>query len=157
MASKPSRSPEGGHTTVFHGTAVWNLPRLLRGNDSFMGLYVTDTPQRAQRYADAQTSREVSADIRALPDSVIVELHTPEEITWSRRPEDHPTLDKAEAAIKSWDIANVYVVGPVKENSRINVGGKYVPTLQWLQDTFGDKLHIVSSEDVQSGKYGSSG
>lgn len=73
---------------VYHGTSVWEATSLVSNSRNW--LYVTDTPQRAQLYADSRATHfDVSRDIRQAPGSVLVELETSDPITWSRRPADH--------------------------------------------------------------------
>lgn len=134
---------------VFHGTATHNVFKLLEGASTRgSGLYVTDTAERAQLYADAQASGSISRTVRNVAGSAVVELETAEPVTWDRRPDDHPTLDRVEAVIKTWQIVRVTV--NVRQYdltaSRTNLGAprdpRYVPTYDYLRSRLGDKLQI---------------
>lgn len=130
---------------VYHGTAAWNVPGLLSGQSAQLSrLYVTESAELAQRYADAQASREVSAEVRRVAGSAVLTLETDEAVRWLRRPADHGTLDVAEAAISAWRVVavTVYTTSYDLDRSRMTVGGRSVPTYAWLREQLGDRLTI---------------
>ena len=96
---------------AYHGTTYWKVKPLLSGKSSegFGGLYVTDTPERAQLYADAQASGEVDTALRYVPGAAVVEMEIDDSTLWYRREPDHPTLDKVEACVQTWTVTHVTV------------------------------------------------
>lgn len=137
-------------TTVYHGTHGSSVYQLLDGSSRhWPGLYVTDSVEHAQRYADAQASREVVKEIRRVAGSAVVALVTGEAVAWSRRPDSHHTLDVCEAVISRWDVAavTVYVNRHDLKASSTNVGTKrnprWVSTYDDLREQLGSRLTIV--------------
>ncbi len=138
---------------VYHGTTAWEATSLVSNSRNW--LYVTDTPHRAQLYADSRATHfDVSRDIRRSPGSVLVELETDDPIRWSHRPEDHPTLDQCEATIRSWRIISVTVYARAYDlkHGMSNLGTRreprYVRAYEHLQEVFGDLLTIVVVDDA---------
>lgn len=130
---------------AYHGTAVWNVAKLLEGKSTvFGGLSVTDTAERAQLYADAQATREVSEKIRRAAGSAVVELEVGG-VKWIRRPASHGTLDTCEATVKTWQIAKVTVYASAYdlENSAAKIEGRYQNPYKFLQERLGDKVEII--------------
>lgn len=130
---------------VYHGTATWNVPGLLSGQSTQPPrLYVTESAELAQRYADARASREVSAEVRRVAGSAVVTLETDETVTWMRRPAKHNTLDVAEAAISAWRVISVVVYTTTFDlsHSAMTVGGRSVSTYAWLREQLGDRLTV---------------
>ena len=130
---------------VYHGTTYWKLHNLFSSNsDNSHGLYVTDTAERAQLYADAQASGEVSLNLRHVSGSAIVELETSDEVRWSRRPDDHPSLDKCEAVIQHWTVRHVVVYTDRfnLEHAMMKVAGQYVKAFEFLQKKLDQRLEI---------------
>lgn len=94
---------------VYHGTAIWRMPGLLRALIARKlkkpgcpdGLYVTDTPERASRYANAQASGVVDPDATELREhAAVVAVAVASPLVWSRR--SHPaSLDVCEADLHS--------------------------------------------------------
>ena len=108
---------------VYHGTRLDGLRTLMAGqSQSFPGLYVTDTPGRALRYANAQATGVVDPDATELAEgAAVVELEA-EISKWWRRPEDHPTLDKCETVIQSWTVRRICLRRHEYPNTMISVG-----------------------------------
>ena len=138
---------------VYHGTTWHKLSPLASGRDDgrkVSGLYVTDTAERAQLYADARASGIVETSLRYANHSAIVEMDAVVK-GWSRRPEDHNTLDKCEATITEWTVIKVtiyveqyYLSHTRDKQSPYNDKGEHSRLLiERLQDEFGEKLHIV--------------
>jgi hypothetical protein len=126
-------------TTIYHGTAAWSVDRLLSGVAEFPGLFVTESAELAQRYADAQASGMVSGTTRHVAGSAVVEMTTEQAINWHRRNADHSTLDVCEAIIQTWQIAHVTVYA-----TAFNI--KASATYRTLQAQLGDRLTIVVVE-----------
>lgn len=99
-------------TTVYHGTSIHNLSKLRSGKSvDWYGLYVTDTAERATRYANAQATRTVDAQATTLaPHAAVVVMETDENIIWRRRDDNHHTLDTCETVIKTWRIVDMIAV-----------------------------------------------
>jgi hypothetical protein len=105
--------------TVYHGCRLSDAVRLVRDGIRprpdglsvwWSGLCVTDTLQRAARYANARaTGRVDKAVTRLMPHAAVVVIETTEEPRWWRRPEDHPSLDQAEWVVYG-DTARVVAV-----------------------------------------------
>lgn len=132
--------------TVFHGTAVWNIPALLSGKSrDWSGLYVTESADLAQRYADAQATQEVSSEARHAVSSAVVEMNTSDTVVWRRRAENHNTLDVCEAVIKTWSVryVTVYTTSFNLKSSSIKVDGRYISTFAYLREQLGDCLNVV--------------
>lgn len=137
-------------TKVFHGTTTAKALSLLHcGNGA---LYVTDTAERAQLYADAQATGTVSTTVRKATGSAVVELETNEAVEWRRRAADHNTLDVCETTITTWTASNVtvYMRAYDVEHSVMRVadsehplGYSYRKTIEVLQEAFGDKLTVI--------------
>lgn len=133
-------------TTVYHGATTYNLHTLLSGQSNRgFGLYVTDTADRAQLYADAQATHEVQTVIRRAPSSAVVELETTEDVRWNRRPDTHTSLDKCEATIKTWQVVHItaYVRRSDLTASHSKINGRYIPTYDYLREQLGDRLTVV--------------
>lgn len=97
-----------GMTKAYHGTTEARLPDLLewiRNPEarpaSMLGLDVTDTPERAARYANAQVTRNPSLKYEPLkPGAVVVEVHVPRSVEWQNRGTDYArSLDAVEHRI----------------------------------------------------------
>jgi hypothetical protein len=130
---------------VYHGSTSWKIHSLAFGkSNSWLGLWITDTPERAQLYADAQASEIVSTELRFFEDSAVAELETTE-VKWYHRSEDHSSLDKCEATIEAWKVRRVTV--RMREydmqHAKVKIDGDYVLILENLQRVFGDKLEII--------------
>ena len=92
---------------VWHGTSIVNLIKLLKADSS--ELYVTDTPDRAARYANAQATEHVStAYERPAPGTAILEIES-ELLSWSVRGKDHNTLDTCEAVTRNYRIVSATI------------------------------------------------
>jgi hypothetical protein len=131
---------------VFHGTQYYKIHNIFNGQSlDFLGLYVTDTADRAQLYADAGATGEVSTSLRFAPGAAVVELETDEPVNWIRRSETHSSLDKCEATIKTWSIVRVtvYITEYAAKNAAHKVNGKYVNSVEFLKAELGDKLNII--------------
>lgn len=134
-----------GGVMVYHGTKTTSLPSIIRGQtENIIGLFVTDTSERAQLYADAQATREVRTAPRYAAGSAVATLRSAKDVQWMRRGDDHSTLDKCEAVIKTWDVVEVvcYTTASDIRASRIKIDGRYVPTYEWLRDQLGERLII---------------
>jgi hypothetical protein len=95
---------------VYHGCASWNVEKLISGKSARLSLFVTDTVEHAARYANAQATEEVSAKFQDLKSwACIVELETEDPIEWSRRSNNHNTLDTCETTIRHWQVKSVTV------------------------------------------------
>lgn len=117
---------------VFHGTAYSRVAGLAASLDqcadgrpltqkSWMGLYVTDRPELARRYANAQATGEVSAEFVALTaGAAVVGIAVPaDSLTWSERGLDYQgSLDAIEATIKTGRLVSVEVELPSYTISR---------------------------------------
>lgn len=102
---------DGQFTTVYHGTRFDSLPDLIEWirnpqarPDTFGGkgsLDVTETPELAARYANAQVTREPSLKFEAQkPGTAVVEIKVPRPIEWQRRGDDYAeSLDAVEARL----------------------------------------------------------
>jgi hypothetical protein len=131
---------------VYHGTSVAKVAGLLAGKpDRFGGLYVTESAELAQRYADAQASREVSTTVRLVAGSAVVEMETAETISWRRRGADHTSLDVCEACINTWTVRRVTVYADAYRlaHSVARIEGRQVNPYTWLREQFGEHLTIV--------------
>jgi transposase len=137
-------------TKVFHGTTTAKALSLLQPSGQL--LYVTDTAERAQLYADAQATGTVSTTVRKANGSAVVEMETDEDIEWRRRAADHNTLDVCETTIRTWTVSNVtvYMRAYDVEHSVMKVsdsehplGYSYRKTIEVLQEAFGDKLTVI--------------
>lgn len=97
-------------TTVYHGTRISNIKKLMSGVASFPGLYVTENEALAARYANAQATGIVSAEFGPLAEhAAVVTLETNQEVDWRRRAHAHTSLDVCEATIKTWRIVAIEV------------------------------------------------
>jgi len=134
-------------TTAYHGTTNSRLGAgvLSGASTDFLGLYVTDSADRAQLYADAQATREVCVEVRRAPSSAVVTLETDAPIVWSRRAANHHTLDVCEAVVQTWRVVNVTVYATTYDlaHAAMKVNGCYVPTYPYLRAQLGDRLTIV--------------
>lgn len=87
---------------VYHGSTTAKALSVMSGDYRriYPGLYVTDTPERAARYANSQASGVVTRESHPLrPHAVVVTIETDEPVSWRRRPEEHPSLDQCEDTI----------------------------------------------------------
>lgn len=117
-------------TTVYHGTTPHAVLALLPGSsDRFGGwLPVTDTRERALRYANAQRTRVVEAEYgRPLaPNAIVLTLETDEAITWRRRDEGHGSLDQCEATIRSWRVVGAEIGRSEHADASYKIDGRYL-------------------------------
>lgn len=99
---------------VYHGTTTWKMQSLLSGDFSrWPGLFVTDTRERAARYANSQAQQEVTQQTFPLaPCAVVVAIEVKEQVKWLRRPESHSTLDICEAIIQRGRIVEMWIGQP---------------------------------------------
>lgn len=111
-------------SVVYHGTTTWKMHSLMKcGGDfwkRFPGLFVTDTQDRASRYANAQASHYENISHEFLPlraCAVICVIETEDEIKWIRRPTSHPSLDHCETIIQHGKIVEMFIRKPVYHNS----------------------------------------
>lgn len=132
-------------TTVFHGTNISNAHRLLITGER---LYVTESDALAQRYADAQATREVSSAARYAAGSVVFALHTNEEITWRRR-SSAATLDVCETTIKEWSVKSVTVYAtPFNLRSSIQkIDGEWINPYAYLVAQLGNRVTVIEVEE----------
>jgi len=72
-------------------------------------------------------------------------MTTNESIKWTRRPDDHPTLDKAEATIGAWNIEKVTVYIDEYTYSRgvMRVDGQIVNAVEYLKGQLGKRIKFV--------------
>ena len=119
---------------VYHGTIISNLQKLLSGvSQEYPGLYVTDTYDRAKRYANAQAEGIVNPAFNSLkPGAVLVELETEESIAWRRRPDDHDTLDQCEDTITTWNVKRIIFCRYEYQNTMIQINNKYVNANEYI-------------------------
>jgi len=141
-------------TTVFHGTANTNIKKFLQKRSRQTSyrmdkiLFVTDTPERAARYANAQATGMVKVDVFELGvGAAIIELETSEEIKWYRRSENHSSLDQCEATIETFEIVSITINPDPYWNSKTN--RVEIPA---LIAEFGDKIKLVSPLPVAPNK-----
>lgn len=127
--------------TVFHGTSIGNAHKLLTPGER---LYVTESAALAQRYADAQATREVSAAPRYAAGSVVFALSTVDEVVWRRRGVA-ATLDVCETTIKNWQIESVtvYVTTYNLQKSIAKINGEWVNPYKHLAEQLGDRATII--------------
>lgn len=108
---------------VYHGCRAWFdhpstarqralAPKFLAGDftdvTGWGDLYVTDTFERAARYANAQATRTVSAEYQELQHgAVVVVIDTDEAVQWRTRDASHPTLDTCESTIRAGRIVDI--------------------------------------------------
>jgi len=90
---------------TYNGGSISNVLRHIGTNE----IFVTDTFERAARYANAQTSGTVDPDATELMNGVILEIEPTSEVQWHRRPENHPTLDICEAWLSNFVIKTAYI------------------------------------------------
>ena len=89
-------------------------------------LYVTDTPDRAARYANASASGKVSKNYESLREgAAIAEIETAP-VEWMRRPVSHPTLDECEAMASEWRVTRVTLRPHAFRNTLHGKRGNYV-------------------------------
>lgn len=89
---------------TFHGASLTNALKVVQASGSFSGrgLYVTDTAERAARYANARATGAVSQEYAEQAEhTVILSIEVTEAVRWSMRPADHPTLDQCETQVRS--------------------------------------------------------
>jgi hypothetical protein len=93
---------------VYHGAAIGNLLRESFGD---VELYVTDTPERAVRYANAQATWEVNPamDQDLANGAAVLEIEVSESPSWSYRSENHLSLEQCEATVREYAIKRIYV------------------------------------------------
>lgn len=82
------------------------------------GIFVTDTMQRATRYANAQATGEVSLDLNQQQEEGTVILHIECEPDFIRRPESHLSLDHCEDWIKDYQIVKATIRFDSNKNTR---------------------------------------
>ena len=129
---------------AYHGTTIGKIHSTLAGTSSrFSGLYVTDTLERAQLYADAQASRMVETDVRRVSGSAVMALEVPE-TRWMHR-ENSTSLDVVEAVVDEWQIINVtvYATGYQVRKALVKIDGRYVNPFEFLKERLGDKLTVI--------------
>ena len=99
---------------TYNGGSLNNLVKYLGSKNA---LYVTDTAARATRYANAQATGEVNADLdqELAPGAVIIEITT--EVNFLRRDNDHSSLDTCEAVAKQYQIIKATVCPPTYSNT----------------------------------------
>ena len=93
---------------AYHGAKINKLQKLISAieSDSF-GLYVTDTRERAARYANAQATGIVDPNATELGEhGAIVALEIPDNTKWMRR-SCGSSLDEVETWIKHAEIISV--------------------------------------------------
>ncbi len=136
--------PKPDESVVYHGTTLWGLPKLLdslttgqlKRSGNVTGLWVTDRPELAARYANAQVTRTVSSSLAPLqPGAVVVEIATTGPVKWFKRGLGYQgSLDAIEADIKQGRPLTIeaslppYHLGDSKE---------------WFLRTFGDRAQRV--------------
>jgi len=89
---------------AYHGASISNANRLVAAirNNSIRqpGFYVTDSAERAARYANAQATGIVDPDAISLCEhAAVVALEIPDNTRWLRRTVSHDTLDTCEALV----------------------------------------------------------
>lgn len=91
---------------AYHGCSITNLIGLVFKSNGW-NLYVTDTAERATRYANAQATGSVSKSYDRLAEgAAVVEVECDDD-GFIRRPESHSTLDTAETIARNWRITRV--------------------------------------------------
>lgn len=110
---------------VYHGTCIGGLISLIRSPRA--GLYVTDTPAHAGRYANARATGVVSADYADLAEgAAIVEMEVNDDTVFFRRPPTHPTLDTCEAYVQRFRIISVEMKPDAYSNTLYGRRGDYM-------------------------------
>jgi len=121
-----------GEVVVFHGTAYRGVVGLASSLDAcasgrpltqhgWNGLYVTDRPELARRYANAQATGEASLDFAPLTNgAAVVGIAVPaDSLKWSERGLDYQgSLDAIEATIMHGRLVSVEVELPSYTVSR---------------------------------------
>jgi hypothetical protein len=98
---------------TFNGGSVTNLLKNIN-NDS---IYITDTFQRAVRYANAQATGTVNPDMnQELAENAMV-LEIEASPHWKRRPDKHTSLDTCEDVVKSFSIIKATIRFAEYENT----------------------------------------
>jgi hypothetical protein len=101
---------------------------------------VTDTFERAARYANAQATETVRSDAFELGEgAAVIELRAADDVKWHFRPENHNTLDQCEATITTWEIVSITINPTRYWNTRAN--REDIPA---LIARFGDKIKLLS-------------
>ena len=91
---------------AYHGTSASNLIKMLNPDG---GLYVTDTPEHASRYANTQATGTICASYKELAEgAVIAEMEVPD-ADFQNRGENHNTLDAVELLTYQWSIKRVTI------------------------------------------------
>lgn len=93
---------------AYHGASAINAARLIAdGVNPERVLCVTDTPERAARYANAQATGEVDPDAtELLPGAAVVELEIPE-TAWGGHGGAGASLDEVEAWVTEGKVVGV--------------------------------------------------
>lgn len=112
---------------------MWNIARLLpvlvEHKLGWAGLDVTDTPERAWRYANAQATGVVDPCATSPAEAAaIVEIDVADDLRWIRRPENHPSLDQAEALLEdrhTYKVARVLFRPTAYRNSDCALAGRW--------------------------------
>lgn len=97
---------------VYHGSTTWKVGSLAAGIQVKLGrLYVTDSPERAARYANSQADEAVTRHTFPLREhAVVLTIETSETPRWLRRPENHGSLDQCEATISQGRVVAADIV-----------------------------------------------
>lgn len=90
---------------TYNGGSISNLLKNLHGNQ----IYVTDTAERAIRYANAQATGTVDANLRQKLAEGAVILEVECQPHWLRRPESHNSLDHCEDVVTEFTITKATV------------------------------------------------
>ena len=106
---------------AYNGGSISNFLKERNG----IGIYVTDTYERAMAYANAQATGVVVEEVEQQAEgTIILELEVPER-QWWRRSNDHPTLDKCELYFRSDDVKIVRAYVKFHKRERTLYGNRH--------------------------------
>lgn len=87
-----------------------SIGNLIKNLNSDRGIWTTDTIARATRYANAQATGEVNPDMnQALAENAVILTVDCEPGFWTRRDDNHGSLDTAETYTTEFEIKKVAI------------------------------------------------
>ena len=85
-----------------------SITNLIKNLNNGRGIWTTDTPARATRYANAQATGEVNPDMsQDLAENAVILTVDCKPGYWTRRDDNHGSLDTAETFTNEFEIKKV--------------------------------------------------
>ena len=92
---------------TFNGGSITNVIKNLSSNNE---IWITDTAARATRYANAQATGEVNADLnQEQAENTIILIVEANPGYWTHRDDKHNSLDASESCVRDYEIVKVII------------------------------------------------